>query len=289
MKLTALFKLHPAKFLLAGLAILQAGAGRAVAEDSPSNPPEVKTTTRRIIIVEGANAPKSDDGKAPDATSGLRLPGDHLAKGASLNPTVWIGVSLGVVTTEVRAQLPLDEGVGVLVRDVITDGPAQKAGLQPNDVMTKFNDEKITDPGQFKSLVAGKKEGDVVRLGYYRRGREATVEVTLGRPPESARKPDLEPHSMNMDMKMTMPNFDLGDFPGGKDSDEVQVIIMDKQGKVLSPAANSGHDAVLSNVEKSLRDAGVAQEVIERTRKEVAEALEKTDARVKETLSKEGK
>lgn len=60
------------------------------------------------------------------------------------------------------------------------DGPADKAGLEPEDVITKFQDEKIADSNQLITLVQSKDPGDEVTLTYERDGEEETASLTLG-------------------------------------------------------------------------------------------------------------
>jgi hypothetical protein len=93
----------------------------------------------------------------------------------------WLGVAMATdeIPEEVRAQLPVANGVGLLVREVIADSPAARVGLQKNDVLTRLDDQILTNPKQLRTLVGMKKEGDTVRITYLRKGQEASVEVKL--------------------------------------------------------------------------------------------------------------
>ena len=55
-------------------------------------------------------------------------------------PKHWIGMLGGPATPELRAQLDIPEGQGLLVRQVVPDSPAAKAGLQDFDILLKAND-----------------------------------------------------------------------------------------------------------------------------------------------------
>ncbi|WP_371653758.1 MULTISPECIES: trypsin-like peptidase domain-containing protein [unclassified Streptomyces] len=63
---------------------------------------------------------------------------------------------------------------------VVTGGPADKAGLKPGDVITKFGDTVIDSGPTLISEIWTHKPGDQVQLTYKRDGKEATVTVTLG-------------------------------------------------------------------------------------------------------------
>lgn len=226
MKLISLHPFPPFRLALASLFVLHAGACLAAAP-GPDPTPEVKTTDHVTVIKRGNVVINIESHRAP------------------AGPRAWCGVSLSEAPAEVRAQLPLEEGVGVLVRNVVTDSPAQKAGVQVNDVLTKFNDEKINDQLQFSQMVAARKEGDVVRLTYFRRGREAATGVTLGRPPpEEASRLTLK----------TLP--DWNENLTGDD-------------KILA----AGNDQTLAQVEKALQAVGWNAEEIEQVKEHVAKAL----------------
>ncbi|MFD9561967.1 trypsin-like peptidase domain-containing protein [Streptomyces sp. NPDC059994] len=63
---------------------------------------------------------------------------------------------------------------------VVSGGPADKAGLKPGDVITKFGDTVIDSGPTLISEIWTHKPGDQVQLTYKRDGKEATVTVTLG-------------------------------------------------------------------------------------------------------------
>ncbi|OAR23883.1 protease [Streptomyces sp. ERV7] len=63
---------------------------------------------------------------------------------------------------------------------VVSGGPADKAGLKPGDVITKFGDTVIDSGPTLISEIWTHKPGDQVQLTYQRDGKEATVTVTLG-------------------------------------------------------------------------------------------------------------
>ncbi|MFI1103351.1 trypsin-like peptidase domain-containing protein [Streptomyces melanogenes] len=63
---------------------------------------------------------------------------------------------------------------------VVAGGPADKAGLKPGDVITKFGDTVIDSGPTLISEIWTHKPGDQVQLTYKRDGKESTVTVTLG-------------------------------------------------------------------------------------------------------------
>ena len=54
-----------------------------------------------------------------------------------------VGVQIGEVGKDVAEAIGLPKAEGALVRSVEADGPAEQAGVQPGDVILKFNNEPI--------------------------------------------------------------------------------------------------------------------------------------------------
>jgi putative serine protease PepD len=66
---------------------------------------------------------------------------------------------------------------------VAAGGPAARAGLRPEDVITSIDGEAATSNIQLQELTLTKKPGDTVSIGYARAGHSATTTVTLGAQP----------------------------------------------------------------------------------------------------------
>jgi membrane-associated protease RseP (regulator of RpoE activity) len=69
---------------------------------------------------------------------------------------------------------------GVLVDEVASDSPAAAAGLQPDDVIYKYDDQKVFNAEQLVRLVRGDKLGREATLGIIRDGKKIEIKVTLG-------------------------------------------------------------------------------------------------------------
>ncbi len=69
---------------------------------------------------------------------------------------------------------------GAAIQTVTADGPADAAGLQVGDIITKFGDTKINGRTELSSAIARCKIGDTVTLTIYRQGQTLEVSVTIG-------------------------------------------------------------------------------------------------------------
>ncbi len=95
-------------------------------------------------------------------------------------PVTFLGVATMEVPCEVSAQLPLPQDTGLLIGAVAPDSPAAKAGLQESDVLSKFDDQILITQRQLAVLIANHKEGDAVKLTYFRKGQQMETTASLG-------------------------------------------------------------------------------------------------------------
>jgi serine protease Do len=101
----------------------------------------------------------------------------------------FLGVSLQPLDRDLADHLGLGETTGVLVSYVVPKSPADRAGLQTGDVITRFQGRAIEaeedeDIGGFQRLVAGAVPGTKIELGYLREGRPAKAKVEIGEQPK---------------------------------------------------------------------------------------------------------
>jgi serine protease Do len=92
----------------------------------------------------------------------------------------WLGVTIAEVTAEKAKGLKLPAERGVIVADVETDGPAAKAGLKANDVITEYNGERVEGAAQFRRLIRETPAGRIVQLTIWRDGRSQSISAQLG-------------------------------------------------------------------------------------------------------------
>lgn len=66
----------------------------------------------------------------------------------------YIGVNIGTMDESIAAQLGMEEPTGALVADVPQGSPAQKAGIQPYDIIIEVNGHKVAGPTELQNIVA---------------------------------------------------------------------------------------------------------------------------------------
>ncbi|MDE2400886.1 MAG: DegQ family serine endoprotease [Burkholderiales bacterium] len=81
-----------------------------------------------------------------------------------------IGVQIEPVTKEVAESLGLTKAQGAVVRMVEPGGPADKAGVEAGDIITKFDGQTVEKAGDLPRLVGGTKPGTKSTMQVFRRG-----------------------------------------------------------------------------------------------------------------------
>ena len=92
----------------------------------------------------------------------------------------WLGVYIQEVTSDIAESLGLDNDFGALISSVNEDGPAAKGGIQPGDVIVKFDGKSIEKMRDLPRIVAETDIGAKVKVEFFRQGKRETVTVTLG-------------------------------------------------------------------------------------------------------------
>jgi len=95
-----------------------------------------------------------------------------------------IGVVIQEVTKELAESFGLPKAAGALVNSVEKGGPADKAGLEPSDVILKFDGKTVNSSSDLPRIVAQTRPGSKVAMQIWRKGAAKEVTVTVGEMPE---------------------------------------------------------------------------------------------------------
>ncbi len=97
----------------------------------------------------------------------------------------YMGATIQNVTPEIADSLGLAGRKGALVAELVPGGPADKAGLQPGDVVLSLNGHAVGSNTDLTRLVAESHSGDLLHLQLLRNGKPVNAEVRSGvRPSE---------------------------------------------------------------------------------------------------------
>jgi serine protease Do len=90
-----------------------------------------------------------------------------------------IGVQIDQVTKEVAESIGLGKPQGALVRAVEAGAPADKAGVEAGDIITKFDGKLVDKSSDLPRMVGGTKPGTKSTLTVFRRGATKELSVVI--------------------------------------------------------------------------------------------------------------
>jgi serine protease Do len=90
-----------------------------------------------------------------------------------------IGVQIEQVSKEVAESLGLGKPSGALVRSVEAGGPADKAGIEGGDIITRFEGKVIEKSSDLPRIIGGTKPGTKSTISVFRRGSSKDLSITI--------------------------------------------------------------------------------------------------------------
>lgn len=153
-----------------------------------------------------------------------------------------VGLWLQDITDDLAKALNLKTKEGVLVADVVEDGPADQAGIMRGDVIIEYDGEKVTDGAHLKNMAAGTKPGTSVKMILLREGERKEVTIVLeersedgkGAVPGEERPEESAGMKMGLDIQTLTP--DIARQLGYQNENGVVVTRVESG----SPAAEAG-------------------------------------------------
>jgi len=101
----------------------------------------------------------------------------------------WIGVEPQDVTPEIAESFGLEQKSGAIVAGVLKNGPADRAGIKPGDILVSVDGQDITDTTRLLNLIAQIKPGSNAKIHLVRKNRELDLEVMIGKRPPPPKQP----------------------------------------------------------------------------------------------------
>lgn len=121
---------------------------------------------------------------AAPAPQAERAPAAELPKPAEKEQIAFLGVLAGKMPEALAEHTGIDQGAGVIVESLDPEGPAAKAGLAVNDIITRIGGNAISSQADLTREVRSHKPGDQLRLDIIHKGKAAGLDVTLGVRPQ---------------------------------------------------------------------------------------------------------
>ena len=91
----------------------------------------------------------------------------------------YLGALIQDLNDDLAESFGFDSSKGVLIGDVVEDGPAAKAGLKPGDIVVRFNGKKVASANQLRNAVAATDPNSEMEIEIYRDGRRKDLTVSI--------------------------------------------------------------------------------------------------------------
>jgi serine protease Do len=183
----------------------------------------------------------------------------------------WIGVQIQPVTAEIADSLGLKKAEGALVAEPQANGPAAKAGIESGDVITAVNGEAVKDARELARTIGGLAPGAAVKLNVLHKGKDTTVNLTLGQLPNSLEakadtdKSDRDTRKRGSDVPKLGLTLAPADSVAGAGKDGVVVTEVDPKSAAAERGFKEG-DVILEVGGKSVTNAGDVREALDAAR-----------------------
>lgn len=177
----------------------------------------------------------------------------------------WLGVGIQNVSAELAKNFNLDRAEGVIVTEVMKNGPAEKAGFKVEDVILELNGERIKNVTHLSTRIGSTDPGTKINLKVLRNGNEKSIPVTIGehpaeRPQASAGRQSMENLGFTVsDMTPALRSrYDIGD-------DETGIIVIDvNQGSTAFQAGLREGDIVLKINRKPVASTNEFYDIVQK-------------------------
>jgi serine protease Do len=188
-----------------------------------------------------------------------------------------MGVTIQNVNQALAESFGLSKPMGALVSSVEKGSPAEKAGIEPGDVIVKFDGQEVADSSQLPARVAEIKPGATAKLEIIRKGSTKEINVTVGELKDgkvaTAGGAPQEPGRLGVTVRPL--NADEQQQSGAKEGLVVE--------NVSGPAARAGiqpGDVILSVNGTSIHSADQLRSLVSKAGKHVAILVQRDEARI---------
>ena len=98
----------------------------------------------------------------------------------------WIGIETQDITPELAESFGLARDKGAIIAGVVRNGPADKAGMRPGDILLAVGGKPVASTAETLNLIAQLPPGQKATMTVMRKNRESALDVNVGKRPRAA-------------------------------------------------------------------------------------------------------
>jgi serine protease Do len=189
-----------------------------------------------------------------------------------------LGVTVQEVNQTLADSFKLDRPEGALVSSVEKGGPADKAGLQPGDVIRKANGQPVVASGDLPAIVAQSAPGQRLQMEVWRQGRKVDLAAQLASANEKAAKNESRPEAADGG-KLGLALRPLQDGEKRRSGVNEGLVIEDASGAAARAGVESG-DVLLAVNGTPVKSVDQVRSLISKSDKSVALLIQRGDEKI---------
>lgn len=101
-----------------------------------------------------------------------------------LGSDLWLGIHTVDLTEQLAKYFQVKDGRGILISEVVSESPAEKAGLKAGDILIKADGERIEDTPDLHDVIGDHEKGEELELVVLRKDKEMKLKATLEERPD---------------------------------------------------------------------------------------------------------
>ncbi|MET3135847.1 serine protease Do [Undibacterium sp. GrIS 1.2] len=189
-----------------------------------------------------------------------------------------LGVTIQELNQTLAESFKLKQPDGALVANIAPDSAAARAGLEPGDVILKYNDQIIKRSGDLPALVGIGKPGDKATLQVWRAGKAIELLAMLDTAKDVAMNEDASPRNQNKGRlgvsvrPLTSDEIRQAGLPSG--------LVVEQVGGAAARAGIEAGDVIIAVNGANVKSVTQLQSLVAKENKQLALLIQRGDAKI---------